>query len=274
VVEEEEDQRPPAKRIVYVRRVAQARPTPVIPDFSKLPIYEQLRIRSELRINISKFMSRCPQYRDWLPEDLDFERDALDRLHSYYENCVKEAKKDQRLIKYKAAIAAFCAAVEYVGCTYGKSPFKYFMLDQLKMMNFYEHYLLDISARSTGGFGEGWSPEAKLVAVILLNAVLYLGLNFLFMRNGWSTEAMMNAKSQVIHFFIGAPGRPAPQVESSPDNPGVSAVPDDLTQPDLMAMMGGLFRNFRTGFRGDTATHHHRTAHPQGRAPREPPFSS
>lgn len=266
-------------RVVYVRKVKKK----AIPDFSNLPLYQQMSLRSKLRTNIIKVKNRCPQYADWFP-DFDYERDPLERLHAFYENCLIEAKKEMKLLKYKLVIVGICAAVEFIGCKYLHLPLKYFMTDSLRMLSFYEYYLTDISAKSTVSFGDGWSPEMKLIVLMLVNAAIYLGLGYFFIRNGYDPNMVIQGKNQIISLFVGAP-TPRQPFSGEQENgeqssgPTVSPVTDDLTQPDLMGMFSGFMRNFTTGFRG-TGQHHARpsssSSQPSSsqRAPRDPPFMS
>jgi hypothetical protein len=127
-----------------------------------------------------KFKTLKRHYSDAnIPEFTEYS--DLQTMEREYDSIVRQLRIDSNVENYKKYLIVGFGLVEFVLSKFLKfADIEGFTQQQLLGMNQYEKLLLEIGEKHQVEPSKQWSPELRLVGIIAMNAVIFVGTKMLF----------------------------------------------------------------------------------------------
>ena len=132
------------------------------------------------RFLLLKFKTLKRHYVDiTIPEFTEFS--DLQTMEKEYDMLVTQLRLDANVENYKKYLIVGFGLVEFVLSKFLKfAEIEGFTQQQLLGMNQYEKILLEIGEKHQVDISKQWSPEIRLIGIIAMNAVIFIGTKLLF----------------------------------------------------------------------------------------------
>ena len=130
-----------------------------------------------------------------VPEYTEFT--DLKTLEREYDSVVRQLSLDATVENYKKYLTIGFFILEFVLSTFFKiEDIKGFTQQQLLGLNQYERILWEIGEKSYFANQKQWSPEIRLIGMIILNGAVFIGTKMLFRATGANLMGMLNNATQ------------------------------------------------------------------------------
>ena len=116
-------------------------------------------------------------------------------LQKSYDDTVRRLSLDSNVENYKKYLIGGFMAVEYVFGMWFKFDMKGFTQQQMVSMNSYERLLIELGEKSYIEAESSWPVEARLLSMIIINAVVFIVSKMVFNKTGANLLNMMNSVS-------------------------------------------------------------------------------
>ena len=116
-------------------------------------------------------------------------------LQKSYDDTVRRLSLDSNVENYKKYLIGGFMVVEFAFSTWLKFDMKGFTEQQLLSMNSYERLLIELGEKSYIETESSWPVEARLLSMIVINAVVFIISKMVFNKTGANLLNMMNSVS-------------------------------------------------------------------------------
>ena len=113
-------------------------------------------------------------------------------LQKSYDDTVRKLSLDSTVENYKKYLIGGFLAVEFVFSTWLKFDMKGFTEQQLLSMNSYERLLIELGEKTYIETESSWPVEARLLSMVVINAVVFIVSKMIFNKTGANLLSMMN----------------------------------------------------------------------------------
>ena len=110
---------------------------------------------------------------------------------------------DSTVENYKKYLIGGFLAVEFMFSTWLKFDMKGFTEQQLLSMNSYERLLIELGEKTYIETESSWPVEARLLSMVVINAVVFIVSKIIFNKTGANLLNMMNNVSNFTNFGSG-----------------------------------------------------------------------
>lgn len=193
-------------------------------DYNTLPFEQQDKYRARFK---ARFLVLKESWGDVIPDiDDNMSLYELDELYSEY---IKNIQIKHNNSKYKVYIVVMWLVIEFACIKMGLNISGYTM-HQLKTMNKYEKYLIEMGEKNYYNeiMGEQWSAEMNIIFLALINAVCLIVIKVLGDYLGEHVATGIVEGLQKV------------MTEDNP-HPGMLFGGDDFDAPKMIANAGNLF---------------------------------
>jgi len=127
----------------------------------------------------------------------------LATLQKSYDDTVRRLSLDSTVENYKKYLIGGFLAVEFAFSTWLKFDMKGFTEQQLLSMNSYERLLIELGEKTYIETESSWPIEARLLSMVVINAVVFIVSKMIFNKTGANLLSMMNNVSNFSNFGFG-----------------------------------------------------------------------
>ena len=127
----------------------------------------------------------------------------LTTLQKSYDDTVRRLSLDSTVENYKKYLIGGFLAVEFAFSTWLKFDMKGFTEQQLLSMNSYERLLIELGEKTYIETESSWPVEARLLSMVVINAVVFIVSKMIFNKTGANLLSMMNNISNFSNFGFG-----------------------------------------------------------------------
>jgi len=151
---------------------------------------------SKKRDLLFKFRILRKKYKDASVPEFN-EYSDLKTMQREYDNIVRQLSLDSTVENYKKYLHVAFILLEFIMVSLVKfQDFKGYATQQLLAMNQYESILYEIGEKSVLDLSKRWSPELRLLGIVLFNAFIFVGTKMLFKATGENLSAIFNQPAQ------------------------------------------------------------------------------
>lgn len=202
------------------------------PDYSRLTPPQILYLKSEFKVKFGILREKFPNLNVIdLHESLD-----LDQMHDLYDYYIKHILISKETGQYKAYMVIFLMFIEVIGVKLLKLNMSGYTLSQLRIINRYDSLFAELGEKWLVSGGSGWPVEARLMMMMLFNAVIFLVVRYLCSWLG--VEGLADTLQNMIDKMLNGPdimgsviGGGAAPVGAPPNNDYVPTEQPHVSQP-------------------------------------------
>lgn len=169
------------------------------PDYSRLTPPQILYLKSEFKVKFGILREKFPNLNVIeLHESLD-----LDQMHDLYDYYIKHILISKETGQYKAYMVIFLMFIEVIGVKLLKLNMSGYTISQLKIINRYDSLFAELGEKWLVSGGSGWPVEARLMMMMLFNAVIFLVVRYLCSWLG--VEGLADTLQNMIDKMLNGP---------------------------------------------------------------------
>lgn len=210
----------------------------VRPYFKKLDPKTRQLLRTEIEGEMKNITAA---YSDLVfpiyPNDID-----MDILYHDYYTKYEIARARNTAMSWQQMIIGISAMLEAILLVFGVEQVRDFTNTQIKTMRIYQSLIIEMSIKNKGGAFAILPPELKIGIMLTLNAIFYIGAQWLMSGN--KNSAMYERVVNTVYGFwekgMGGATTPAP----APTTTGTSPIPRAPVATAMPDMMTNLTSNF------------------------------
>lgn len=222
------------------------------PDFGALTKDQESYLRQEFKMKFGILRANYPQWNVIEPGDSL----TVQQMHDLYNHYLHQIMVSRETGQYKVYMVIFLMVIEVIGVKFLKLNMSGYTMSQLKIMNRYDTLFIELGEKWLVSGGSNWPVEARIVMMMLFNAVIFLVVRYLCSwmgvdgladtLQGW-IDGMLNGPSMNMpamptgasHTSMG----PAPPVPVSVDSSGTTA-PEASSGANPFDNIANAFSNF------------------------------
>jgi hypothetical protein len=154
------------------------------------------------------------------------------QMNELYERYVRQIKVSQESGQYKVYMVVFLMVIEVIGVKFLKLNMSGYTMSQLKIINRYDALFIELGEKWLVSGGSNWPVEARIVMMMLFNAVIFLVVRYLCSWMG--AEGLADTLQGMIDSMLNGPAvfSGANNVPTGGNNaPSMGPVPLGATAP-------------------------------------------
>src|SRR5581483_9475638 len=180
-----------------------------MPNYADMSLEEQQETRFEFKYKFRTLAANYPHYNIIIPH----EKTDLYYQHQLYDFYFRKIDIDYSVHDYKNILILIFLAIEWFFVKILGLPLSGFTKNQLALMKRYRRLLVELGEKRLIGTGAGWPVEARLVMLMLFNAVVLILVNTFI---SWLDPTIVaNVQDYLIQFITGERGPPPTQVTAN-----------------------------------------------------------
>jgi hypothetical protein len=231
---------------------------PVRPNYVEMEPLMQEEMKIQFRVKFGMLRTNYPQYNILDPP----EGSSLDTCHTWYESYVRQIVIAANSTKWMMCLYLVVLGIEVVGIKVLGLNFSGFFINQLRIMGQYQTLMTELGEKYYVQGGNGWSVEAKLLFLVLGNAVVFLIVGYLGSHLGEGpTSLIRSAFDQIMaggnvnadSLGISAPrstNESAPSIQSSTSATSATPSGPGFNLNNIMGSISSAFGGAATGGTG------------------------
>jgi len=145
------------------------------PNYSRISREQSIYLRQEFKVKFGILRSTYPQWEVVEPNDSL----SLDQIHDLYDHYLKQILISRESGNYKTYMVIFLMVIEVIGVRFLKLNMSGYTLSQLRIMNRYDALFTELGEKYLVSNGSNWPVEARIVMMMLFNAVIFLVVRYL-----------------------------------------------------------------------------------------------
>ena len=161
------------------RRVRKRQPWEDVPNYQTMEILQRTYEEANLWTQHDMLLRLFPHSKLPTPSDR-----PLEQIHIIYQEFERRAQITKTLRRYKMVLCLSLAGIELLGVKVFRWPMSGFSMHQYHAMSQYELELYELAKRRCRSGGKSWPPELRICMIMLINMVLYMGVDFFGKRLG------------------------------------------------------------------------------------------
>lgn len=174
-----------------------------LPAPSASPVTDRVEIakrKADYRVKFSILRDAYPQMQ--IPEPT--EDQSVEEIEAMYKMYVKRIHVDSSVEQNKVYLLVLWLVIELVGARYLKLPIIGYTKSQEKYMNKYRMLLIELGERSyASSLGDAWPVEVRLLAMALINGVIFLLVQMIAKKLGGDGNSTMASElSKMVNDFL------------------------------------------------------------------------
>lgn len=153
-------------------------------------------------------------------------------MNELYERYVRQIKVSQESGQYKVYMVVFLMVIEVIGVKFLKLNMSGYTMSQLKIINRYDALFIELGEKWLVSGGSNWPVEARIIMMMLFNAVIFLVVRYLCSWMG--AEGLADTLQGMIDSMLNGPAvfSGANNVPTGGNNaPSVGPVPLGASAP-------------------------------------------
>ena len=132
-------------------------------------------LRQEFKVKFGILRANYPQWGVIDPPDSL----TVIQLNELYERYVRQIMVSKESGQYKVYMVVFLMVIEVIGVKFLKLNMSGYTLSQLKIINRYDALFIELGEKWLVSGGSNWPVEARIVMMMLFNAVIFLVVRYL-----------------------------------------------------------------------------------------------
>jgi hypothetical protein len=169
------------------------------PNYSKVSREQEIYLRQEFKVKFGILRSTYPQWDVVIPDDSL----SLEQIHDLYDHYLKQIMISRESGNYKTYMVIFLMVIEVIGVRFLKLNMSGYTLSQLKIMNRYDALFIELGEKYLISGGSDWPVEARIVMMMLFNAVIFLVVRYLCSWMGM--EGIADTLQNMIDSMLNGP---------------------------------------------------------------------
>jgi len=174
------------------------------PNYDKITKEQEIYLRSEFKVKFGILRSSYPQWEVIEPHDSL----TLDQIHDLYDHYLKQIMISRETGNYKTYMVIFLMVIEVIGVKFLKLNMSGYTMSQLRIMNRYDSLFMELGEKYLIAGGSDWPVEARIIMMMLFNAVIFLVVRYLCSWMGMEgiadtlqsmIDSMLNGPSMLSH---------------------------------------------------------------------------
>jgi hypothetical protein len=145
------------------------------PNYSRVTKQQETFLRQEFKVKFGILRSTYPQWEVVEPDDSL----TLDQIHDLYDHYLKQIMISRESGNYKTYMVIFLMVIEVIGVKFLKLNMSGYTMSQLRIMNRYDTLFIELGEKYLVSSGSNWPVEARIVMMMLFNAVIFLVVRYL-----------------------------------------------------------------------------------------------
>jgi hypothetical protein len=223
------------------------------PNYSRITKQQETFLRQEFKVKFGILRSTYPAWEVVEPDDSL----TLDQIHDLYDHYLKQIMISRESGNYKTYMVIFLMVIEVIGVKFLKLNMSGYTMSQLRIMNRYDELFIELGEKYLVSSGSNWPVEARIVMMMLFNAVIFLVVRYLCSWMGMEgiadtlqnmIDSMLNGPSMISKNSgpIGS-SNPIPDPVASTSNSNPTTATDSSNPIDKIADMFSGFMSKNSG---------------------------
>lgn len=136
---------------------------------------QEMYLRQEFKVKFGILRANYPQWNVIDPPDAL----TVKQLNELYERYIRQIMVSKETGQYKVYMVIFLMVIEVIGVKFLKLNMSGYTMSQLKIMNRYDALFIELGEKWLVSGASNWPVEARIVMMMLFNAVIFLVVRYL-----------------------------------------------------------------------------------------------
>jgi len=136
---------------------------------------QEIYLRQEFKVKFGILRNNYPQWGVIDPPDSL----TVIQLNELYERYVRQIMVSKESGQYKVYMVVFLMVIEVIGVKFLKLNMSGYTMSQLKIINRYDALFIELGEKWLVSGGSNWPVEARIIMMMLFNAVIFLVIRYL-----------------------------------------------------------------------------------------------
>ena len=136
---------------------------------------QEMYLRQEFKVKFGILRANYPQWNVIDPPDTL----TVKQLNELYERYIRQIMVSKETGQYKVYMVIFLMVIEVIGVKFLKLNMSGYTMSQLKIMNRYDALFIELGEKWLVSGASNWPIEARIVMMMLFNAVIFLVVRYL-----------------------------------------------------------------------------------------------
>jgi len=136
---------------------------------------QEMYLRQEFKVKFGILRANYPQWNVIDPPDTL----TVKQLNELYERYIRQIMVSKETGQYKVYMVIFLMVIEVIGVKFLKLNMSGYTMSQLKIMNRYDALFIELGEKWLVSGASNWPVEARIVMMMLFNAVIFLVVRYL-----------------------------------------------------------------------------------------------
>lgn len=146
------------------------------PDYASITRSQEAYLRQEFKMKFGILRANYPQWNVIEPN----ESLTVQQIHDLYNHYIHEIMVSRETGQYKVYMVIFLMVIEVIGVKFLKLNMSGYTMSQLKIMNRYDTLFTELGEKwLVGGGVSNWPVEARIMMMMMFNAVIFLVVRYL-----------------------------------------------------------------------------------------------